>query len=394
MQSVKPYMSFEASAPAASVAQNRERPHAVVIGSGFGGLAAAVRMGARGWRVTVLEKLDAPGGRAYVHRRDGFTFDAGPTIITAPYLFDELWALCGRRREDDVELRAMDPFYRIRFDDGTHFDYCGDPVRMRAEVARFCPADVAGYDRFMGVWSRLVGQDFLDWIAPKHSQRWLDVGCGNGAFTQLIAEQCEPLTLVGIDPSEAQLAYARQQPLLQSVEFVNADAMALPFPDDAFDLAVMPLVIFFVPEPAQGVAEMARVVAPGGTVAAYAWDMEGGGFPYQRVNETLGAVGRAVPMPPSVSSSRLDTLSDLWVAAGLRDIHTRVITVERTYTDFDNLWNTVIGGPSAGQALAAMSEEERTRFRELLQARLQPSGSGSISLTGRAHAIRGTVPSL
>ena len=149
MQSVKPYMSFEASAPAASVAQNRERPHAVVIGSGFGGLAAAVRMGARGWRVTVLEKLDAPGGRAYVHRRDGFTFDAGPTIITAPYLFDELWALCGRRREDDVELRAMDPFYRIRFDDGTHFDYCGDPVRMRAEVARFCPADVAGYDRFM-----------------------------------------------------------------------------------------------------------------------------------------------------------------------------------------------------------------------------------------------------
>jgi phytoene desaturase len=149
MQTVKPYMSFDASAPAAGVAQHRERPHAVVIGSGFGGLAAAIRLGARGWRVTVLEKLDAPGGRAYVHRRDGFTFDAGPTIITAPYLFDELWALCGRRREDDVELRPMDPFYRIRFDDGTHFDYCGDPVKMRAEVARFCPADVAGYDRFM-----------------------------------------------------------------------------------------------------------------------------------------------------------------------------------------------------------------------------------------------------
>ena len=265
-------------------------------------------------------------------------------------------------------------------------------MAMTSEPIRF--TDGAGYDRFMGVWSRLAGKEFLDWIAPNEGQRWLDVGCGNGAFTQLVAEQHKPLALVGIDPSEAQLAYARQHPLLQFVDFVNADAMALPFPDEAFDLAVMPLVIFFVPEPVQGVAEMARVVAPGGTVAAYAWDMEGGGFPYQSVNETLGAVGRAIPMPPSVSSSRLEALSDLWVTAGLGDIYTRVITVERTYTDFDDLWNTVLGGPSAGQALEAMSEEERTRFRELLQARLQPSGSGSISLTGRAHAIRGTVPSL
>jgi SAM-dependent methyltransferase len=131
-------------------------------------------------------------------------------------------------------------------------------MAMPTEPIRF--SDGAGYDRFMGVWSRLAGQDFLDWIGPSQGQRWLDVGCGNGAFTQLIAEQCEPLKLVGIDPSEAQLTYARQQPLLQSVAFVNADAMALPFPNDAFDLAVMPLVILFVPEPAQGVAEMARVV--------------------------------------------------------------------------------------------------------------------------------------
>ena len=80
---------FNATAPAIS------RPHAVVIGSGFGGLAAAVRLGAKGYRVTVLEKLDAPGGRAYVHRQDGFTFDAGPTIVTAPFLFEELWKLCG-----------------------------------------------------------------------------------------------------------------------------------------------------------------------------------------------------------------------------------------------------------------------------------------------------------
>lgn len=128
----------------------RERwPHAVVIGSGFGGLAAAIRLGAKGYRVTVLEKLDAPGGRAYVYRQDGFTFDAGPTIVTAPFLFEELWKLCGRKLSDDVTLVPVSPFYRIRFQDGSHFDYSGDPAAMRAEIAKFSPGDVDGYDRYM-----------------------------------------------------------------------------------------------------------------------------------------------------------------------------------------------------------------------------------------------------
>jgi phytoene desaturase len=126
-----------------------DAPTAVVIGSGFGGLAAAVRLGARGYRVTVLEKLDAPGGRAYVYRRDGHTFDAGPTIVTVPFLFEELWALAGRKLADDVQLVRLDPFYRIRFPDGDVFDYSGDPERMRAEVRRISPEDAGGYERFM-----------------------------------------------------------------------------------------------------------------------------------------------------------------------------------------------------------------------------------------------------
>lgn len=126
-----------------------DRPVAVVIGSGFGGLAAAVRLAARGWQVTVVDKLDAPGGRAYVHRQDGFSFDAGPTIITAPFMFEELWSLAGRRLADDVTLKPMEPYYRIRFDDGSWFDYNGDEQHMRAEVARFSPEDVAGYERFL-----------------------------------------------------------------------------------------------------------------------------------------------------------------------------------------------------------------------------------------------------
>ncbi len=133
----------------AAIPQPDRRPHAVVIGSGFGGLAAAVRLGARGYRVTVLERLDAPGGRAYVFRQDGFTFDAGPTIVTAPFLLEELWQLCGKRLEDDVELRAIDPFYQIRFFDGQVFNYTGDAAQMRAEVGRFSASDVAGYEQFL-----------------------------------------------------------------------------------------------------------------------------------------------------------------------------------------------------------------------------------------------------
>jgi phytoene desaturase len=125
------------------------RPRAVVIGSGFGGLAAAIRLSVRGYQVTVLEKLDAPGGRAYVYRQDGFSFDAGPTIITAPFLLEELWSMCGKRLQDHVDLRPMDPFFRIRFDDGSTFDYSGDQEQVKQELARYNPEDVAGYLRYL-----------------------------------------------------------------------------------------------------------------------------------------------------------------------------------------------------------------------------------------------------
>jgi phytoene desaturase len=137
-----------------------ESPHVLVIGSGFGGLAAAVRLLVRGYRVTVLERLGQPGGRARVLSIDGHTFDAGPTLITAPFLFDELWELAGERREDHVELVPIDPFYRIRFDDGDVFEYTGDPHAMRSEVARFNPADVDGYEALLRKSERIYRVGF------------------------------------------------------------------------------------------------------------------------------------------------------------------------------------------------------------------------------------------
>lgn len=125
-----------------------EAPHALVIGGGFGGLAAALRLSCRGYRVTVLEALDQFGGRARVFREDGHVFDMGPTIVTVPHFFEELWTLAGRRLADDVELQKLDPCYRILFDDGSHFDYSSDGETLRREIARLAPGDLAGYERF------------------------------------------------------------------------------------------------------------------------------------------------------------------------------------------------------------------------------------------------------
>src|SRR6185369_8529016 len=135
---------------------------AIVIGSGFGCLAAAVRLAVKGYEATIAEKRDRPGGRASVFEQDGSTFDAGPTIITAPYLLDDLFTLAGRRIADYVRLFPVDPFYRIRFDDGTVFTYSGDPERMRAEVRRIAPDDVAGYEAFMERSRQIFEKGYLE----------------------------------------------------------------------------------------------------------------------------------------------------------------------------------------------------------------------------------------
>lgn len=135
----------------------------VVIGSGFGGLAAAVRLRSMGHEVMVVEANDQPGGRARVFKRDGFTFDAGPTVITAPYLIEEIFEAAGRDMRDYVELMEVDPFYRIAFPDGSSFDYVGDEERLLNNIRELSPDDVEGYQRMVAHSKRIfeVGYEQL-----------------------------------------------------------------------------------------------------------------------------------------------------------------------------------------------------------------------------------------
>ena len=135
---------------------------AIVIGSGFGGMAAAIRLRAKGYATTILEMRDKPGGRAYVYEDGGFTFDAGPTIITVPFVLRELAELAGKNLDDYVEIVPCEPYYRINFDDGRHFDYSGDPAKLEGEIARFNPDDVAGYRRFLAYSKRVFDRAFTD----------------------------------------------------------------------------------------------------------------------------------------------------------------------------------------------------------------------------------------
>ncbi|MBR0553059.1 phytoene desaturase [Stakelama marina] len=123
--------------------------NAVVIGAGFGGLALAIRLQSAGVDTTLIEARDRPGGRAYVWQRDGFTFDAGPTVITAPEALEELWALSGNDMKRDVTLEPVSPFYRLNWPDGTNFDYSADDATLKQEIAKLNPRDIAGYGRFL-----------------------------------------------------------------------------------------------------------------------------------------------------------------------------------------------------------------------------------------------------
>ena len=251
--------------------------------------------------------------------------------------------------------------------------------------------DGAAYEQYMGAWSRLAGRVFLDWLAPPVGLHWIDVGCGNGAFTELLIERCAPASIDGVDPSEDQLAFARTQPAGKLARYRKGDAMALPFASGVFDAAVMALVIFFVPDPAKGLAEMARVVKPGGSVSAYAWDVVGGGLPTAPIQIEMRAMELNPPRPPSFEISRIEALQRLWKDSGLIDVEAREITITRTFADFEDFWRISLLTPAIGPIVAKMTAEDARQLQERVRVRLPADGAGRITCSSRANAIKGRV---
>jgi SAM-dependent methyltransferase len=253
--------------------------------------------------------------------------------------------------------------------------------------------DGEAYERLMGRWSMLAGAVFLEWLDPPERLRWIDVGCGNGAFTEQIINRAGPAAVTGVDPSAGQIAYARKRPRTGMAEFDVGDAQALAFADDSFDAATMALVISFVPDPAKAVAEMARVVRPGGWVAAYMWDFHGGGAPFAPASAVLKSLGMTPPGPPSADASRLDAMRDLWGAAGLQSIDTRAIRISVAWTDFDDLWTShnLPVGPM-GQFIDALPADTKERLRTLLREQLPAGADGRIFYEAVANAVKGRVP--
>jgi SAM-dependent methyltransferase len=249
------------------------------------------------------------------------------------------------------------------------------------------------YERLMGRWSRLVGEAFLDWLDVPANSRWLDVGCGNGAFTEQLIAQCAPAAVTGIDPAEEQIAYARQRAGAKMAQFEIGDAQELAFGDGAFDAAVMALVLAFLPAPDKAVAHMARVVRPGGWVAAYMWDIRAGGSPVTPIYAAMESLGMELPVRPNPAASQLDVMRDLWNEAGLQAVETRVIRIPVAYRDFDDFWdsNSAPVGPQ-GKAIARMSAGDLLRLRERLREMVPATPDGHISYEAVANAVKGRVP--
>lgn len=250
--------------------------------------------------------------------------------------------------------------------------------------------DGAAYERVMGRWSRRVGDVFLAWVDPPPNLRWLDIGCGTGVFTEQIIRAGAPATIVGIDPSPEQVAFAQARPALAAAEFRVGDGQNLPFADSSFDVAVMALVIHFVPDPAKAVGEMSRVLRPGGWGACYVWDHESGGSPTAPVAGAMKGIGLKSPSPPSPHATSLPALDELWQAAGLGEIATRTIAIAVEFKDFEEFWHAMTApAGSSGKAVADLSPTDRQQLRGVLQERIPVTADGRVVYEARANAIKG-----
>jgi SAM-dependent methyltransferase len=252
--------------------------------------------------------------------------------------------------------------------------------------------DADDYERFMGRWSRAIGEKFLTWLDAPTNVRWLDVGCGTGAFSELIGKRCAPQSIAGIDPSPEQIVYARQH--FPDYRFEVSGAEKTPFADSQYDVVASALVIHFIPDRAKAFAEMKRVLRVGGLVGGYTWKREGlkEFAAYAPMIDGIAAIGEAPPHSVPVEESSVAGMRASLDAAGYADADATEITVSQTYANFDEYWKAqTVSFSRSGKAVLALDEAKRGKLRDLLRATL-PAADGTITYPCTAIAGKARKP--
>ena len=255
-------------------------------------------------------------------------------------------------------------------------------------------SDGDAYEAYVGRWSRLVAREFIAWVGVDKNKRWLDVGAGTGALSNVVVERAAPLAVVGVDASPTYVEAARGRVDDPRVRFEQGDACALRF-REAFDAAVSGLMLNFVTDPEAAVTGMRDSVATGGVVAAYVWDYaEGMQFMRYFWDAALEVAG-AADVPDEAERfplCRPDPLLALWERAGLMGAAVQAIDVPTHFADFDDYWSPFLGGQGAAPTyLMSLSERQRDAVRTTVASRLPVAPDGTISLTARAWAVKGHV---
>lgn len=255
--------------------------------------------------------------------------------------------------------------------------------------------DADAYDRYMGRWSRAIGKNFLAWLDPPENRRWLDVGCGTGALTELILTHSAPKKIIGLDPSPLQVEHAKQAVPSPVADFRTGTATDLPFEAGEFDVVVSALVIHFIADRPKAFREMLRVTRPGGVVAGYTWRKSPAiiDAPYGPLARAVKDIAGDVMLSPTVSEAMPDGLRATLAAEAYADIEITTIEASQTFRDFEDYWTsqTATFQHPVARSVALLSNRDRERLRDGLRSLLSAS-DGSITYASRATAFKARKP--